>query len=124
MSRALYGFDKPLGVAWEATPFSFVADWFFPIGDYLKNLETSEFAGSLAVRNICHCVRATGTCDVLTYFDDTAMAKSGYYQTGTVEAHVFSRAAGLPSPTTHWDELRLPGVTQCILGGALTMQKF
>jgi hypothetical protein len=28
----------PLGIAWEAVPFSFVADWFLPIGDYLDAL--------------------------------------------------------------------------------------
>jgi hypothetical protein len=32
------GIDNPLEVAWELVPFSFVADWFIPIGSYLKNL--------------------------------------------------------------------------------------
>jgi hypothetical protein len=29
------GFTNPLTVAWEVVPFSFVVDWFIPIGDFL-----------------------------------------------------------------------------------------
>lgn len=34
-----FGLTNPLEVAWELVPFSFVADWFLPIGDYLKALD-------------------------------------------------------------------------------------
>lgn len=33
------GLTNPLLVAWELLPFSFVADWFIPIGDYLEVLD-------------------------------------------------------------------------------------
>lgn len=32
------GFTNPLNLAWEVLPFSFVADWFIPIGPYLETL--------------------------------------------------------------------------------------
>lgn len=32
------GLTDPLGIAWEGIPFSFVVDWFLPIGDYLDRL--------------------------------------------------------------------------------------
>lgn len=32
------GLDNPALVAWELVPFSFVADWFLPIGDYISQL--------------------------------------------------------------------------------------
>lgn len=32
------GLDDPLSVAWELMPWSFVADWFIPIGRYLSQL--------------------------------------------------------------------------------------
>lgn len=32
---------NPLSIAWELTPYSFVADWFLDVGSYLRNLETS-----------------------------------------------------------------------------------
>lgn len=33
-----YGLANPLLVAWELVPFSFVADWFLPVGDYLEQM--------------------------------------------------------------------------------------
>lgn len=36
---------NPVAVAWELTPFSFVADWLIDIGGYLELLEQSFFAG-------------------------------------------------------------------------------
>lgn len=45
------GLTNPLDVAWELTPFSFVVDWFLPVGNYLNLLDaTSGFkfrSGSL-----------------------------------------------------------------------------
>lgn len=32
------GFTNPLNLAWEVLPFSFVADWFLPVGPYLQAL--------------------------------------------------------------------------------------
>jgi hypothetical protein len=37
---ASLGFTNPANVAWELLPFSFVADWFLPIGDFLSNLSS------------------------------------------------------------------------------------
>lgn len=33
-----YGLDNPALLAWELLPFSFVADWFIPVGNYLESL--------------------------------------------------------------------------------------
>lgn len=30
---------NPQSIAWELTPWSFVIDWFIPIGNYLNNLD-------------------------------------------------------------------------------------
>lgn len=35
----LLGLTNPLLVGWELIPFSFVADWFLPIGNYLESLD-------------------------------------------------------------------------------------
>lgn len=32
---------NPASIAWELTPFSFVADWFLDVGSYLRNYETA-----------------------------------------------------------------------------------
>jgi hypothetical protein len=34
----LLGLMDPASIAWELTPYSFVVDWFIPIGNYLQNL--------------------------------------------------------------------------------------
>ena len=33
-----YGITNPTAVMWEAVPFSFVVDWFAPVGDFLNSL--------------------------------------------------------------------------------------
>lgn len=40
---AQLGFTNPVNLAWEVLPFSFVADWFLPIGSYLET--ASAFHG-------------------------------------------------------------------------------
>jgi hypothetical protein len=35
-----FSLTNPASVAWELLPYSFVADWFVPIGDYLQFLDT------------------------------------------------------------------------------------
>nr|APG77269.1 hypothetical protein [Wenling levi-like virus 4] len=37
------GLLDPLSLAWELTPFSFVADWFIPIGSYFEALSMQPF---------------------------------------------------------------------------------
>lgn len=34
---AIWGFDQPFETIWELTPFSFILDWFFNIGDVLSS---------------------------------------------------------------------------------------
>lgn len=34
-----FGLTNPLDIVWELVPFSFVADWFLPIGDYISALD-------------------------------------------------------------------------------------
>jgi hypothetical protein len=35
------GFLNPLTIAWELTPWSFVVDWFIPIGNYINTLDAT-----------------------------------------------------------------------------------
>lgn len=38
-TAASFGLTNPASLAWELIPFSFVADWFVPVGDYLSTLD-------------------------------------------------------------------------------------
>jgi len=40
-TAAQLGLTNPLGLAWELLPFSFVVDWFFPVGDYFSQLDAT-----------------------------------------------------------------------------------
>lgn len=35
------GLTNPASIVWELTPWSFVVDWFFPVGDYLSSLDAT-----------------------------------------------------------------------------------
>lgn len=37
------GLDNPLATAWEITPYSFVADWLIPVGDWLGALNSIKY---------------------------------------------------------------------------------
>lgn len=41
---------NPVSIAWELMPYSFVVDWFYDIGGYLRNLETALLYGCRFVR--------------------------------------------------------------------------
>jgi hypothetical protein len=51
-----FGLSNPLTVAWELIPFSFVVDWFLPVGDAIRGLTAFsglEFAGGwLSTRHV------------------------------------------------------------------------
>jgi len=60
------GITNPLLFAWELTPWSFVADWALPIGEWLGNIDATagvEFSrGTLSWKRVCRAQsRARGT---------------------------------------------------------------
>lgn len=66
------GFLNPVNLAWELIPFSFVADWFLPIGPYLEGFNT--FKGLRFVEGFkSTLVRETTLCTVR----DSRLAGSG-----------------------------------------------
>lgn len=48
------GVLNPALVAWEAVPFSFIVDWFIPIGDWLGSL--TDLKG-ITIKNSCYTLR-------------------------------------------------------------------
>lgn len=48
------GLEDPVGIAWELIPYSFVVDWFIPIGTYLDNLNIiPKLEGTFIVTDVC-----------------------------------------------------------------------
>lgn len=59
-SVASLGITNPLEVGWELVPFSFVVDWFLPIGDWLGAMD-SLLGYEEAVQTVSVFVKAKGT---------------------------------------------------------------
>lgn len=119
VASELLGLHSPMAVLWEATPFSFVADWFYPMGDYLHNLDSSQFADSMQVRNICTCVKANSVIETEAQYQ-----YGQFVPCNTIFLKQFRRYCGLPQTAPALDSFSLPGIHQTILGGALVLQRY
>jgi len=53
------GISNPALLAWEVLPYSFVVDWFIPIGNYLENLDATA---GLSFTKGCKVVHTVTTC--------------------------------------------------------------
>ena len=114
----LTGMNDPLSVLWEATPFSFVADWFYPIGDRLKQLSGSTFSGLLLCKDICTTVKVKRIVPVRISWNGVPATV-----VGVLTDSYFRRYVGLPPVTSAWDDVSLPGIRQGTLAGALLLQR-
>lgn len=113
------GLTDPLSVAWELIPYSFVVDWFVPVGDYLANLniipklqgrfllvQTRRFSGSSIEINAApfrFTVRPTSSCKYI-YMKRTVSASL------TVPKPVFNTIPDAMSPSRIYNAIAL--VTQ------------
>lgn len=63
---ARLGFTNPINVNWELVPFSFVLDWFLPIGNYLRDMSSFDHL------TVHECTRTTVVKHnrVYAYFHD------------------------------------------------------
>lgn len=114
----LLGFTNPAAVLWEATPFSFVVDWFLPIGDYLKTLDGSTLNGLLLCKDFCTTVKVKRMMPIQALWNAPQPAVCG-----VITDTYFRRYAGLPPVTSLWEDVRLPGIRQFTLAGALAFQR-
>lgn len=77
------GIDNPMEVAWEIIPFSFVADWFLPVGEYLRSLTATSglvfVHGYKSIRD----VNSTTT----SWFGDGSTVVSGAYKYGPLSGN-------------------------------------
>jgi hypothetical protein len=73
---------NPLSIAWELTPFSFVFDWFYDVGSYMRAMETALLSGNAF---------KTGYKSELFVFDCTESTDPGHVQ-----------VISSPPPLTAW----------------------
>jgi len=92
---------NPASIAWELTPFSFVVDWFFDVGGYLRALETALIYGSLFVDGfILRSYRNWGECRIDSRKDYGSDTFNIYQGSGTYQKTRYERAPllGYPFP--------------------------
>jgi hypothetical protein len=101
-SLSQLGITNPLSLAWELLPYSFVVDWFIPIGTFLENL---DYARGLVFKRGYMSVKLKQRFS--SRLTDSHSADPGYSATwtggvGSGSAMVFTRAAlsSWPYPPT------------------------
>lgn len=106
----LFGLVNPLEVAWEIIPFSFVADWFLPIGSYLSALDLplrfSHVGGSEGYRRITHWTTEPTLASFLVgNFTAASGGQTVTYQQVQVNRSVLSGppVPSISSMTFNWD---------------------
>jgi hypothetical protein len=120
------GFTNPANVNWELVPFSFVVDWFLPIGNYLQGLN------ALDQLSVLECHRTTTIRKNRSYFydhDGSGGAETGdllpgaNWSFGTSSVFVYREI--IPVPTLPLPRFKNPFSIGHLLNGlALFVQQF
>lgn len=99
MSLSSLGVTNPLLVGWELVPFSFIVDWFLPVGDWLSSLDALLGYGSayssITTYNDCRW-RENGNSKT---WPGGAYISNNWVGTKRVLKVVRSGSSGVPLPT-------------------------
>lgn len=90
------GFANPLSVAWEAVPFSFVADWFGNVGQCLSSM--TDFVG-VSVQNAYNTTFQQGSREWTNVISGWPPGSPSTIQDFTSKVAYCTRGVGLSGPT-------------------------
>lgn len=103
---ALSGLMDPLSVAWELLPYSFVIDWFIPIGNYLSARGLSQSLTGTFVTTVTHKSIAGGIVglDEVEHFYPFGVTKNSvmgdsYTYRHTIQSRTVSSTLEVPLPS-------------------------
>lgn len=122
------GFSNPLNLAWEVLPFSFVVDWFLPIGPYLEALQAFrgyKFLGGFQVQFTKQEVFSGGFSHYPP--DHFSPGSDEIWNAGTFSRTwvIFGRAKLTSFPTPEFPQLKNPfSATHALNALALMKQVF
>lgn len=88
LAASRLGLTNPVNLAWELLPYSFVIDWFIPIGNWLNSLDAG-----IGLINI------SGTVSTKAKYIATNQFGSSYYMTESWGRSVFHTLPSAPLPT-------------------------
>lgn len=134
VSQAL-GLTTPLTSIWNLTPFTFVADWFFPIGAAIKRVERAgwDLVDEAAVTTAYtltdyHCsIKYEGVSNIDTWTTTSVVPKwcNRRLCSTTQRWSHYSRSAGMPATTQWWPEQSSDwSVSRTALSVSLALQRF
>lgn len=111
-----WGINDPLSIAWELLPYSFVVDWFIPIGDYLS---ARSFIGSIKASYVRSYIKKSKVVD---YADNPAplsykLISGASYSESSVELKR-TVLSDYPVPTPDLKSLRKALSKDHLLNGA------
>jgi hypothetical protein len=110
------GFTNPINLAWEVVPYSFVVDWFIPIGPWLETLNAWQ---GLVFRDgyITTFVRQN-TTSTLAWSGKLGPTSTGVRSGGMSREYVFLQRGKLTTfPAGRFPSLKNPFSVDHILNG-------
>lgn len=101
----------PFGTAWELAPWSFVVDWFVPVGDWIGAMEATQYAMYMQDAVLTQSVevaskRSERSRWVSTYVPPGVTGE--FFQPPSVSGHSFLMTREVLSPTAVLDRIRFP----------------
>lgn len=122
-----FGFDprQAPGLAWELVPYSFVVDWFFNVGNWIKAispLSNYKYVGncvSVKTESLT-TVEAVAPAYVVNIYGKIQSTNSGTY---TWEVNQLQRSVGLSMPALPAYSMDLSEITKILSSLALIWQK-
>jgi hypothetical protein len=102
------GITNPLALAWELIPYSFVADWFLPVGTFLSNL---DFAVGIEISRSYSTFKSQGTTvgkTVSGTYSGSGITETWSGGSDRTEVKYFSRSIGLPILTPQLPSFKDP----------------
>lgn len=133
LTNQITGVNVPLQVVWDLVPFSFVVDWFLPVGETIKRIEPRRLIGGLArdvvITNVMHSIKTT-SIDSLNWelaestWDHTLVTHY-HAVSGSVEGRRELYTRSLRMPVLNWLPRRKTrfGLGQVLLSASLTVQR-
>lgn len=92
---AMLGFTNPVNVIWELVPFSFVADWFLPIGNWLQSMSALD---GLTIKESYKTVFIDTVEEVFELFENQTSVTAVGSALGSYPPYFLNRTDGLQDP--------------------------
>lgn len=114
---------NPVSIAWELLPYSFVVDWVYNVGGYLRTVETAALYGNDFVGGYLDKLVAADTDFNFATTFGNAQRNGNYHANGHLRYRSFSRSvlSSYPFPRTPTFDVRL-GSSRLFSAAALLAQ--